>query len=90
MAHNKFSDFTEIEFYKMLGRIESYYPEDQDYQAGQNYVSNDRTVPDWSVGVDWIALGAVTPVKEQICGDCWSFSSTGALEGAYAIKSGLL
>lgn len=40
--------------------------------------------------MDWRQHNAVTPVKTQDCGDCWSFSSTGALEGAWAIKSGNL
>ena len=38
--------------------------------------------------LDWTTKGVVTPVKSQRCGDCWTFSATGALEGAYAIARG--
>ncbi|ELT93269.1 hypothetical protein CAPTEDRAFT_181131 [Capitella teleta] len=47
-----------------------------------------KRVPD---NLDWRLYGAVTPVKDQaVCGSCWSFGTTGTVEGANFLKTGKL
>jgi C1A family cysteine protease len=85
MGVNQFTDLTPEEFKAQMIRglkapVGSY---------GCGTFSNSASGTPTSI--DWRTKGAVTTVKDQgQCGSCWTFSSTGAMEGAWAIAKGQL
>jgi len=88
LGHNKYSHMSNEEFrdYMKLGldRPASGVKASFVHEAPKDLKSTPASI-------DWTTLGAVTPVKDQgQCGSCWSFSSTGAMEGAYFNKHGSL
>jgi len=84
LAMNQFGDLTAAEFKKYTGYVPRDRPRFQPIKANLGA----RDVP---ASVDWRNKNAVTPVKNQgQCGSCWAFSTTGSIEGAWAIKTGNL
>jgi len=85
---NQYADLTHDEYKALLSPV----TDDAIKRATDNMIAYD--LPPW-VDIpktkDWRDEKAVTPVKNQGgCGSCYSFSTTGALEGACAIKTGTL
>ena len=85
LGHNQFSGMDENQFRQYLG----YFSElKSDVAHEPQQIVELTALPN---SVDWNERGAVTGVKDQgQCGSCWSFSTTGALEGAYFNKYGIL
>jgi len=86
MALNEFADMTWDEF---RGTYKGYNHRDNQYLRSQNkHVHSGQKAAN---SIDWREKGAVTPIKNQgQCGSCWSFSTTGAVEGAVQIATGKL
>ena len=84
LGHNKFSGMSQSEYIDYFNLKNIFF----DYQHGNKV---DTEYVELADSVNWVESGAVTPVKDQgQCGSCWSFSTTGSLEGAYYIKYGKL
>jgi C1A family cysteine protease len=84
LGHNQFSGMNEFDFIQYVIKNPSIQ---YNYRELINDYHNGSYIPS---SIDWRNI-AVTPVKDQgQCGSCWAFSTTGALEGIYAIQQNKL
>jgi hypothetical protein len=86
MGVNEFTDLTADEFSALF---KGYKHRNQEYIRSQNLHKPSNKAP--AADIDWVSKGAVTPIKDQgQCGSCWSFSTTGGVEGANYVSKNKL
>eukprot|EP01028_Stygiella_incarcerata_P001144 TRINITY_DN1179_c0_g1_i2.p1 TRINITY_DN1179_c0_g1~~TRINITY_DN1179_c0_g1_i2.p1 ORF type:complete len:539 (-),score=114.74 TRINITY_DN1179_c0_g1_i2:1388-3004(-) len=89
MSLNRFAGLSEDEFRAlMLPSSGKRIPNNAHHTYKKMVPAGLDAVP---TSIDWRDKGAVTAVKDQgVCGSCWTFGTTGTIEGAYKLKTGKL
>lgn len=88
VGHNKFSDWTEGEYQKLLGFAAPAEKQAKNYMMPAHMMRNGHRVAD---SIDWRDYGYVGEVQDQgMCGADWAFTANGAVQGAFAVQQGKL
>jgi len=89
LGENQFTDLTQAQYRIAAGL--GWMPAPEEGAGMPNLKNHVHQGEELADSVDWTTMGAVTPVKDQgQCGSCWSFGTTGGIEGSWQLASGQL
>ncbi len=82
LRSNHLMDMTDEELHKQKGLLQ-----EEDENISNGGIPFEPLFDNFPPEVDWHKEGAVNSVRSQgICGSCYAYAVTGALEGAYFLK----